>query len=273
MGMTLGQIRTLTRTLLSESTASYWSDAELNNYINYGLDDFCNLTDVLEDISTDSLVQYKADYTLPSDYTKLKQVEIVRGNSINLLWPEDLQETYTGIVKTTSNPPTSYNLWEGNLRIRERPASSAQATTLNGTITSSATTLVLTDASGFPRAGRLLIGSEVIVYWMVSTNTLSGLERGAEGTTAAAHTDLDAVTLRDIWMYHYKKDATLTIDLDTPNIPSQFHEGLAYYAASLGRRKSKDHDLANEYTARYQEFVGKGLDWSKYKWRRSYRPK
>lgn len=273
MSMTLAQIRTLARTLLSEPTASYWSDTELNNYIGYGLEDFCNQTDVLEDISTDSLVQYQADYTLPSDYTKIKQVELVKGNSNYYIYPQDLQEAYTGTTKNTSNPPQTYNIWEGKLRLGERPSNAAASTTLDGTITDSATTLDVASASGLPRHGRILIDSEVIEYWAISSETLSPCTRGCEGTTAAAHTTLATVTLRDMWIYHFKKDAELSTDASTPTIPSQFHEALAYYCASIGRRKSKDHDLANEYWMKYQEYVAQGKDWSKYKWRRSYRPK
>ena len=183
---TLANIRDYARTLLSEPSPSYWSNTELNTYINDGLEDFCNQTDCLEDISTASLVAYKADYAIPTDSTKIKQVEIVKGNSVYLLRPEDLQEHYEGTVKSTSNPPNYYNYFEGNLRLRERPSTSAQSTTLSAEISStSATSLTVTSASGLPRMGRILIDSEVIVYWAISGTTLSPCVRGAEGTTAA----------------------------------------------------------------------------------------
>ena len=268
--MNRSSIRELTRTLLSEPTSAYWSDTELNNYIDYGLTDFCQQTDCLEDISTDSLVQYQADYALPSDYTKIKRVELVKGNTMYALSPEDLAETFTGIVKTTQTPPEGYNIWEGNLRLRERPSAAAQSTTLGATITSSATSLTVASASGIPRAGRIIIGSEVISYWNLSGTTLSPCTRGAEGTTAAAHTSGDTLTLRDIWIYHFKKE-TLSSDSSTPSM--QFHEAPAYYAAALGRRKSKDHDLADKYEQKYMSFVVKGIEWGKLKWKRPYKPK
>jgi len=181
-------IRTLTRTLLSEPTASRWSDSELNDWINLGLLDFCTKTDCLEDISTESSVQYQADYSLPSDYTKIKQVEFIKGSSIYYLCPEDLVEHYTGTVKTTSSPPMAFNIYENKLRLRERPSSNAASTTLaSGVSTVSETTLTLTDSTGLPSNGRVIIDSEVIKYWSNSGNVLSGCERGAEGTTAATH--------------------------------------------------------------------------------------
>ena len=64
---------------------------------------------------------------------------------------------------------------------------SAATNTLNGNITDSATTLTLSDASGFSTTGTVLIGTELITYTGKSTNDLTGLTRGTSGTTAAAH--------------------------------------------------------------------------------------
>jgi hypothetical protein len=61
--------------------------------------------------------------------------------------------------------------------------------TLNGTITATATSLVVTSGTSFPSTGGIIrIDSETISYTGVSTNTLTGLVRGVNGTTAAAHT-------------------------------------------------------------------------------------
>ena len=62
-------------------------------------------------------------------------------------------------------------------------------TTLNGAIASNATSLILTSATNFPSSGTLLIGTELITYTGKTTNTLTGLTRGTNGTTAAAHID------------------------------------------------------------------------------------
>jgi hypothetical protein len=61
--------------------------------------------------------------------------------------------------------------------------------TLNGTITATATSLVLTSAASFPSTGGIIrIDSETISYTGKSTNTLTGLVRGVNGTTASPHT-------------------------------------------------------------------------------------
>ena len=90
-------------------------------------------------------------------------------------------------------------------------------TTLNGALTSTVTSLTLTDASAFPSSGYIYVQtkptsgsttetvfsqSEVIKYTGKSTNTLTGLTRGSsaptygltpQASTATAHSDLDKV--------------------------------------------------------------------------------
>ena len=72
----------------------------------------------------------------------------------------------------------------------------AVTTTLNGAINSSTTTIVLTNAAQFPSTGTnfVLIGTEMIQYTGVNSNTLTGVTRGARGTTAASHSDGVTVT-------------------------------------------------------------------------------
>lgn len=73
------------------------------------------------------------------------------------------------------------------------------ANTLNGAITagSPATGGALTVASttGFPTSGTVHVDSEQITYTGVSGATLTGITRGANGTTAASHSNGTAVVL------------------------------------------------------------------------------
>lgn len=63
-------------------------------------------------------------------------------------------------------------------------------TTLNGAITATQETLTLTSVTNFPTSGgRIKIDSEVITYDTISGSTLGGLTRGADGTTAATHSN------------------------------------------------------------------------------------
>ncbi|HEV8639652.1 MAG TPA: hypothetical protein VGV13_00960 [Methylomirabilota bacterium] len=58
---------------------------------------------------------------------------------------------------------------------------------LDGAITASATTLVLVDAGDFPDSGKVGLEKELADYSAKSGNTLSGLTRGVNGSTAATH--------------------------------------------------------------------------------------
>ena len=80
---------------------------------------------------------------------------------------------------------------------------SASNTTLSAAVTStSATTIAITDATGFPLVGVVLIDSEVISYTGITDNTLTGCTRGASrlvsdvstSTTAATHSNGAGVT-------------------------------------------------------------------------------
>jgi len=60
--------------------------------------------------------------------------------------------------------------------------------TLNGTITSTTTTITLSSTANLASAGFIRLGSEDIYYGWLNGNSLGGVARGQNGTTAAAHT-------------------------------------------------------------------------------------
>jgi len=77
--------------------------------------------------------------------------------------------------------------------------SSALTNTLNGTLGdntsgTSGSNIALTSATGFPTAGRIQIGTELISYTGVSTNNLTGITRAVNGSTRAAHSSGATVT-------------------------------------------------------------------------------
>ena len=66
--------------------------------------------------------------------------------------------------------------------------------TLSSGINASVTSLTMASSSSFPSSGTVIIGSELITYTGNSGGTLSGLTRGANGTTAATHSSGATVT-------------------------------------------------------------------------------
>jgi hypothetical protein len=66
--------------------------------------------------------------------------------------------------------------------------------TLSSSINTSVTSLTMASSSSFPSSGTVLINNELISYTGNSGGTLSGLTRGALGTTAASHSSGATVT-------------------------------------------------------------------------------
>jgi len=66
--------------------------------------------------------------------------------------------------------------------------------TLSSGINASVTSLTMASSTSFPSSGTIIIGSELITYTGNSGGTLSGLTRGASGTTAATHSSGATVT-------------------------------------------------------------------------------
>ena len=66
--------------------------------------------------------------------------------------------------------------------------------TLSSSINTSVTSLTMASTTSFPSSGTVIIGSELITYTGNSGGTLTGLTRGANGTTAASHSSGATVT-------------------------------------------------------------------------------
>lgn len=69
------------------------------------------------------------------------------------------------------------------------------STTLDGGISSSATTINVVSANGLATQGYIYIGSELISYQNVSGNQLQNCNRGQGGTAAVQHNSGDSVTV------------------------------------------------------------------------------
>ena len=80
-------------------------------------------------------------------------------------------------------------LWGGT-------ALGAGSSTLDGALTSGSSSIILDDSGSFPASGTVVIDDERIAYTTNTsgTDTLSGLTRGSDNTTAASHSDAATVT-------------------------------------------------------------------------------
>lgn len=131
-------------------------------------------------------------------------------------------------VKTEIKP--TEGLWTDRWITEEKPLKDITSTLLSD-ITDSDSTLAVASGDGdkFPTSGSIIIGSEVIAYTGISTDTFTGLTRGSLGTTAAAHTAADDIHTTIVFISDTTEgtDETFTIQPWDTNIFADA-DGLVY---------------------------------------------
>ena len=131
---------------------------------------------------TKTLTAGTVRYSLP---TSTKHVDY---NTFRLVKDEDLGNSgyKLGILQ--------YNDYINNYITQEDTIST---TTLDGSLSDSATTVTVASTTGFDSAGIIHIGNEEITYTGTTSTTFTGATRGAGGTTASAHSDATQVAQFD----------------------------------------------------------------------------
>jgi len=134
-----------------------------------------------------------ATYALPTDTIDLME-HVIRTGSNTSSTQADLTisrisvSTYATIPNKLSQA-RPIQVWIQRLSGETNPTNSV----LVGAITSTDTTITLSTIVGLAGSGFIRIGTEDIYYTYVSGNTLGGVFRGQNNTTAAAHSDGDAI--------------------------------------------------------------------------------
>ena len=123
----------------------------------------------------------------------IRQNNGVQSTQIDINISRISESTYSTIPnKLTQGRPIQ--VWYN----RQSGMSNVTSATLNGTITSTATTITVSDASYLANAGFIQIDSEIIGYANTSGNQLINCYRGQNGTTAASHTTGAVITNKNI---------------------------------------------------------------------------
>lgn len=215
----------------------------------------------LQRYKTYNIVENQMDYELPVDYIDEIEVSHDWGSPLVHATQTD-HHSATGSTPFTSNTiPYYYTfLRKGNqrfIRVFNRPDTSAAANDLDGAITDSATTMTLTSSNDFPEKGRVIVNTEVIEYNNnnTTTNVLSGLTRGLEDTTAAAHSDTDVVTDRDLQLLYFSRNADLTADADIPLFSEDYHTLPIYYTLWKTLLAKKKLEEAQMYKLMFDQGV------------------
>ena len=123
----------------------------------------------------------------------LSRVEKEVDKSVNSTYTDGTVTNPDYPIRTEIQP--SKGIFEDRIITEFKPLKDIESA-LDGNITATATSIALDSAQGgeqFPTSGYIIIGSEIITYTGISTDTLTGCSRGVLGTTAATHSNGDAV--------------------------------------------------------------------------------
>ena len=133
--------------------------------------------------------------------TSLDNDEVAAGNAVSLgdthVTTTDDDGLFSGTI-TTTNTVIGATPTETSLTVTGATTLTSVASTFDGSGssmgTAALTSITLANASDFATAGTIKIGSEFFTYTGKSSNTLTGVLRTREGSTAADHADGAAVT-------------------------------------------------------------------------------
>jgi len=145
------------------------------------------------DTGTITLTQGLATYALPTDTIDLLD-HVIRTQANNASTQADLSITRIS-VSTYATIPNKLvqgrpiQVWIQRLSGETNPT----VAVLDGAITSTSTTIVLSSVEGLAGSGFIRLGTEDIYYTYISGLTLGGVFRGQNNTTAAAQADGTAV--------------------------------------------------------------------------------
>ena len=145
-----------------------------------------------------NLVQGQSTYALPNDTVDLLE-HVIRTGANVAATQADLTITRISVSTYATLPnklqqARPIQVWVQRLDGQ----TAAPITTLASSISATDTTITLTSTEGLAAAGFIKIGSETINYTYISGNDLGSCFRGQNGTTAAAHTAGDDVSVQNL---------------------------------------------------------------------------
>jgi hypothetical protein len=137
-------------------------------------------------------------YPIPNDTidlldTVVRQNNGSASNQVDINISRISESTYSTIPnKLTTGRPIQ--VWIN----RQTAQINATSVSLNGAISSTATSIVVSDASQLPSGGFIKVDNETIGYANIVGNTLTNCYRGQNGTTAASHLTAAVVSIQNL---------------------------------------------------------------------------
>jgi hypothetical protein len=230
---TLWSMRNKVRQNLNEtSPTSKLTDAIIDDAINDKQREIAHmrLWSFYENERSFALVVNQFAYDIPSTVQKVHGVKV---DTQPLVWKSKTDwDLMHWDSDQSSADPWAFTIWNNQIWLNPRPSSADSTTTLGGNVTAAATSATVASSANFNRGDyyRFIINSEIIYATASTTTTFTGLLRGQEGTTAAAHTSGDTVTERSIVYSCHVEPTDLLDTQDRTAIPEP--EVVTYGAAS-----------------------------------------
>lgn len=131
--MKVSQVLTDVRRELVETSAAFWSDAELLRHFNRGLMDYVNKTRVLEDHAFLSTDAGRSDYPLPSNWLSVRGILHNTPSSDGTanwtrLHPSNLEKflqerpNFLNVATNAQGKPSFYMIWDKTVYIYPAPS-------------------------------------------------------------------------------------------------------------------------------------------------------
>lgn len=215
---------------------------------------------IINDWTALAVSQYIPHYVVDEKWHSIETVflngwQLGAAPESSVMWPNKV-EASQGVAYSIHNVTGQWSV-----RIYPAPSTADPTTTLNGSITASSTSIVVTSSTGFLPYGFITIDSELIQYYNVSGNTLSGLVRGVGGTTAASHSNGATVAHKSLWIYGNRLPATVSASTDVIELPLAFVQPLQDYVLARCRESENEFQEARGLMAGFnQECMMKAAD-------------
>jgi hypothetical protein len=218
--MNLGQIRTQVRKRLGDATSAFWTDAELNSYINDGCRDISFRTKCLrangyissESCEANLVAAASNEYPLASNFTNIYAV-------LEVYFHEN-GENWIRLEPTTREELDEENIaWRGNVGY---------------TYTDTGSGVVTYNYNSKPSTPQKY-------YWSREEDIL-GLDPPPNDDNAVSN---------GIRVYYALKHADMTDDSDIPTVPEPLHLAVIFYAVAVGFEDRGWGDRANDQWTKY----------------------
>ena len=257
------EIRTETRRLLAETTAnsSYFSDTDINKFIDDGIKDMCIKAGVYQKTLSITVATATAAYKMPWDFLDVVSLRNADGVPLDGISPDA-----AGRVYVVTGYPLNFYITQAAASLATRANTTAYVT-FPATCVTTLTYLLPATANGYfyecttagtshsapPTYGTTLAGttSDGTVTWTCRelVTTLNTLNLVDTPTTAGGGTGTYSLIYKAL-------DEQLAADTDSPNFPLQYHHNLVLYAAFSCFAKAKDVTLATAILTKYLTNLG-----------------